>query len=58
MHNEIHYQSRTGLAKQIQAEHGVPPAELATLIAAAMPDPLDQEAAAEGPLPSVPPKWP
>jgi hypothetical protein len=58
MHDEIHYQDQVGLAKRLQVEHGVPPADLATLIAAAMPDPLDQEAAAQDALPSEPPRWP
>jgi hypothetical protein len=56
--DEARYQEGQGPAKQLQLQHGATPAELALLIAAALPDPADQEAAAHGPSPSEPPLWP
>jgi len=58
MFDEVHYQEGQGRAKQLQLRHGATPAELAVLIAAALPDPADQEAAAHGPSPTEPPLWP
>jgi hypothetical protein len=43
--------------KKLQLERGVKPAELAELIAAAMPDPAEQQAAAQMQSPSLP-TWP
>lgn len=57
MHDEVHYRDGPGLAKQLQLHHRAIPADLATLIAAAWPDPADQAAAAESP-PSETPRWP
>src|SRR5215467_10089684 len=58
MYDEVHYQQGRGPAKQLQLEHRVLPAELATLIAAAIPDPLEQEAAGIGPPSADPVLWP
>jgi hypothetical protein len=58
MFDEVHYQETQGPAKKLQLQHGATPAELAVLIAAALPDPADQEAAAHGPSPTEPPLWP
>jgi hypothetical protein len=58
MYDEMHYQNGTGMAKRLQLRHGVPPADLALLIAAAIPDPAEQEAAGLGPPPTETPVWP
>jgi len=58
MYDEVHYQEGVGAAKRLQRQHGVSPADLAVLIAAALPDPLEQEAAGSGSPPSEPPVWP
>jgi hypothetical protein len=58
MYDEVHYQDSQGPAKLLQLQHRVISADLATLIAAAIPDLADQEAAGLGPPPDVPPKWP
>src|SRR5262249_30826979 len=49
MSDEAHYQEGTGAAKRLQVEHQAVPAELAVIIAAAMPDLAEQWAAANGP---------
>jgi hypothetical protein len=56
--DEARYQEGQGPAKQLQLQHGATPAELAVLIAAALPDPAEQEAASNGPSPTEPPVWP
>jgi hypothetical protein len=56
--DEACYQEGQGPAKQLQLQHGATPAELALLIAAALPDPADQEAAAHGAAATEPPSWP
>jgi len=58
MFDEVHYQDRQGPAKQLQIEHGASPADVAILIAAAIPDTLDQEAAGLGPPPAEAAQWP
>jgi hypothetical protein len=58
MYDEMHYREGTGRAKRLQREHQVPPAELAVIIGAAMPDLTEQWAAGLGPPPSEPPIWP
>ena len=58
MYDEVHFRSGTGQAKRLQLQHGVAPADLATLIAAGLPDPADQEAAGRGPSPAQPLTWP
>jgi hypothetical protein len=45
MYDETHYLEGVGLAKRLQVQHQAAPADLADLIAAAMPDPAEQEAA-------------
>jgi hypothetical protein len=56
--DEARYQHGQGPAKQLQLQHCATPAELAVLIAAALPDPADQEAAAHSLSPTEPPVWP
>jgi hypothetical protein len=58
MYDEAHYRDGPGLAKALQLRHRVPPADLAAVIAAAIPDPADQEAAGHGPPPAGSPVWP
>ena len=58
IYDEANYQDGTGPAKQLQLQHRAIPADLAVLIAAAIPDPLDQEEAGVGPPPIEPPTWP
>jgi hypothetical protein len=58
MYDEVHFREGTGPARRLQVEHRVPPADLATVIAAATPDPSEQEAAGLGPPPAEPPVWP
>src|SRR5262245_7638920 len=58
MYDEVHYQEGSGLAKRLQLEHRAVPADLATLIAAAIPDLAEQEAAGAGPPPAELPTWP
>lgn len=58
IHDEAHYQDGVGPAKRLQVQHRAIPADLATLIVAAIPDPADQEAAGLGPPPAEPPTWP
>jgi hypothetical protein len=58
MYDEVHYRDGLGPAKRLQLEHRAVPADLAVLIAAAVPDPADQEAAGLGPPPADPPTWP
>ena len=45
VYDEAHYLSGVGPAKRLQVERRVSPADLATLVAAALPDPAEQEAA-------------
>ena len=58
MYDECHYREGPGPAKRLQIEHHVAPADLARLIAAAIPDGAEQESAGIGPPPSEPPNWP
>jgi hypothetical protein len=58
IYDEAHYRERTGPAKRLQVDHRAIPADLGTIIAAAIPCLADQEAAALGPPPSEPPAWP
>lgn len=58
MYDEVHYQGGPGPAKRLQVQHGASPADLAILIAAAMPAPADQEAAGLDPPSAAPPAWP
>ena|SRR5438045_57305 len=58
MYDETHYQDGPGPAKRLQVQQRVPPADLAMIIAAALPDVGDQEAAGAGPPPVESPKWP
>lgn len=58
MYDEVRHGEVEGPAKRLQLQHRAVPADLAVLIAAAMPDPADQEAAGLGPPPAEPPAWP
>src|SRR2546423_14904486 len=58
IYDEAHYLGGVGPAKRLQVEHRVSPADLGTLIAASIPNPADQQAAALTPPPSGPPAWP
>ena len=53
MYDELRYQQGTGPTMSMQLKHGVPPADLAALMAASFPDLADQEAAGFGP----PTRW-
>ena len=57
IYDEAHFRDGVGPAKRLQVEHQVLPADLAALIAAAIPDPRDQEEAASTP-PGSTPRWP
>jgi hypothetical protein len=58
IYDEAHYLDGVGPAKRLQVQHRVKPADLAILIAAAIPDPAEQWAAGSGPPPAEPPEWP
>src|SRR5436190_21069648 len=58
IYDEWHYEEGRGPAKRLQVEHKVIPTDLATLVAASMPDPSEQMQAAMGPRPAEPPVWP
>ena len=58
MYDEVHFQEGRGPAKQLQLAHQAIPADLASIIAAAIPDPLEQEKAGLGPPPTGPVTWP
>jgi len=58
MYEEVRYQAGPGPAKRLQRDHHVPPADVAALIAAAIPEPAEQAAAGDGPPPTEPPVWP
>jgi hypothetical protein len=58
MYDEVHYQNGAGMAKRLQLQHRVPPADLAILIAAAIPNLAEQESAGLGPPPTETPTWP
>ncbi len=49
MYDEVHFQDGLGPAKRLQLQHGAIPADLATLIAAAIPNAADQEMAGFSP---------
>ena len=58
MYDEMHYEEGSGAAKQLQREHRAISANLAEIIAAAIPDLAEQWAAGVGPPPAEPPMWP
>lgn len=58
MYDEVRYQDGPGPAKRLQVQHRAAPADLADLIAAALPDPAEQEALGLGPPPAEAPAWP
>ena len=58
MYDEMHYQEGSGTAKQLKREHHAISANLAVIIAAAIPDLAEQWAAGVGPPPAEPPTWP
>src|SRR5688500_5545103 len=57
IYDEAHFLNGVGPAKRLQIEHRIVPADLAVLVAAALPDAEEQEAAALSP-PAGPPRWP
>jgi hypothetical protein len=58
MFDEVHFEEGQGPAKRLQVARGVRPAELSLLIAAALPDPAEQQAAVSGTTRSACPNWP
>jgi hypothetical protein len=58
MYDEVHYQDGPGPAKALQVRHRASPADLAVLIAAAIPDVREQEAAGSAAPPESPATWP
>jgi hypothetical protein len=58
MYDEVHFRDGAGPAKGLQLQHRAVPADLAVLIAAALPDLAVQQSVGEGPPPSEPPAWP
>src|SRR5438552_198349 len=58
MYDEVHFRDGPGPAKALQVRHQVTPADLGVLIAAAIADLREQEAAGSGPPPETPPTWP
>jgi hypothetical protein len=58
MYDEVHFRDGQGPAKKLQLQHRAIPADLALLIAAALPDLTEQEAIGSGPPPAEPTTWP
>ena len=58
IYDEAHFRDGVGPAKRLQVEHHVAPADFALLIAAAIPDPEEQEEAARTPPLCGTPRWP
>jgi hypothetical protein len=58
IYDEAHFLEGVGTAKRLQVEHQVRAADLADLIAAAIPEPADQEAASLDPPTTEGPEWP
>jgi hypothetical protein len=58
MFDEVHFEEGQGPAKRLQVAQRVRPAELSQLIAAALPDPAEQQAAVSGATGSDCPTWP
>ena len=58
MYDEVHYQDGQGLAKKLQLQHRVAPADLAIIIAAAIPNLAEQKAAGVGAPPAEALQWP
>ena len=57
IYDEVHFHEGTGPAKRLQLVYKVSPANLALIIAAALTEPGEQEAAADGPPPMESPVW-
>jgi hypothetical protein len=58
MYDEVRYQAGQGPAKRLQLENRAVPADLAILIAAAIPDFAEQQAAGLRPPSDQSPRWP
>jgi hypothetical protein len=58
MHEEAHFGAGAGHAKRLQFEHGVLSSDLAALIAAAIPSPVEQATASLGPPADEAAPWP
>lgn len=56
--DEWRYQEGQGPAKQLQVQHHASPADLAILVAAAIPDPTEQQKIALSDPPADSPRWP
>jgi hypothetical protein len=58
LYEQFHYASGPGPAKRLQLEHRAIPANLSVFIAAGIPEPAEQKAAALGPPPAEVATWP
>jgi hypothetical protein len=58
MYDEVRYEHGQGPAKRLRLENRAVPADLAVLIAAAIPDFAEQQAAGLSPPSEQPPRWP
>jgi hypothetical protein len=58
MYEEVHYRDGPGPAKRLQRDRRAVAADLATVIAAAIPEPAEQAQAGKDPPPAEPPVWP
>lgn len=58
IYDEAHFREGQGAAKRLQMTHGVAPADLAILIAAAIPDTREQDAAGRELTPGAVAQWP
>lgn len=58
MYDEVHYQERQGPAKRLQLQHEAIPADLAVIVAAGIPDLVEQERIAAGAPSTSSPSWP
>ena len=58
MYDEVHYEDGPGPAKRLQLQHRAIPADLAIIIAAAIPDLVEQERAGLARPSAQPPTWP
>jgi hypothetical protein len=60
MYEELHFRDKSLArpAKELQRQQPVVPAQIAAIIAAWMPDPIEQDKVLQGPPPETPPEWP
>ena len=57
VYDVAHFRDGVGPAKRLQVEHHIVPADIAAIIAAAIPDPAEQDSAAAT-RPTSTPLWP